>query len=166
MPSPTPQDYIIGTPQSITWGGVDLGLVLGEVTISYSPEYADILFEKYGSTVYDKTLTGEALTVTVPMAEYTYQQFVAAIPLAEGTASALTVGSLAGKSLRTIAEPLVVTTIKGKVYTFHVAVPHSEVEIAFGAEDQTVIEVEFLCLPDTAKDNGAFLATMDVSSPA
>jgi hypothetical protein len=166
MASPTPQDYIIGTPKSLTFKGQDLGLVLGDVTISYSPEYADIMFEKYGTTVYDKTLLGEALTITVPMAEYTYQQFVTAMPTATGTAGEFQLGSLAGKSLRGQAGALALTTIKNKVYTFPVAVVHGETEITMNASDQTVIEVEFLCLPDTTENDGSFLATLDVSSPS
>jgi len=34
------------------------------------------------------------------------------------------------------------------------------------ASDQTVIEVEFLCLPDTTENDGAFLATLDVTTPS
>ena len=163
MSTPAPQDYLIGTPTTIEWKGQSLGLATGAVSVSYSPEYADIMFEVFGSTVYDKALLGEAVSVTIPMGEHTYRQMKTIMPISTDTGTTINVGSLAGKSLREQAGELKLTTQKGNIYTFHIAVPSEEGEFEMGAEGQAIIEVTFMALPDTTKDDGQFLASFQTS---
>lgn len=149
----------------VTFGTTDLGHTKGGVTVSYSPEYADITVDQYGSTPVDKSLIGEMLTVKVPLAESQVANIAKAIPLStlagagDGRA---TVGKEAGARLGAVAaklvlHPLVNGADLSEDVVIHKAVVHGELEIGYNNEDERLIEVEFVALVDTSKSNGNLL---------
>jgi len=57
------------TPCRVTLGGVDLGGTLDNVTLSIQTEKSNILADQSGSSVRDKVVSGQSLTVTTSLAE-------------------------------------------------------------------------------------------------
>lgn len=158
--------------QKISYGGEDLGHTNGGCTFNYAPEYTDIVVDLYGNTPVDKALTGEVVTVTVPLAEVTLERLKNAIPtgtLVEGVgdgAKRLEFGSIAGKRLSANAQVLVLhpswkpESDKSFDITLHKAVITGEVELAYTKDEQTTFEVEFTAIIDESKDDGGLLATI------
>lgn len=157
--------------QTITFDTTELGHTDGGCEFSYEPTYTDILVDAYGETVADKVLTGEAVKVTVPLAETTLDRLKTAIPTGTfvdgGTSQKLTIGSEAGtKRLSDYAKTLLLhpawldTSDKSLDITLHKAVVISEVALPFKVDEKTVYEVEFLALIDETKTNGDLLATI------
>lgn len=158
--------------QNISFGGEDLGHTDGGCEFSYEPEYTDITVDLYGTTVVDKALTGEVVSVTVPLAETTLEHLKTAIPLATvvedavGGGKRLTIGSIAGKRLSESAKELVLHPSwlskedKSLDIVLYKAVIASEVALPFRIDEKTVYEVEFVALIDETKEDGNFLASI------
>jgi hypothetical protein len=150
---------------SVFLGGVDLGHTKGGVTFSYSPEYTDITADKYGNTPIDKVLTGEILTVTVPLAEPQVARIKEIIPLSTevGTNGRATIGKVAGSRLLAQAAQLVLHPLNNAAnvltedIVLHKAVVHGEVSMNFEVDNERVVEVEFIALIDTTKSDGNLL---------
>ncbi|WP_163530891.1 hypothetical protein [Halobacillus ihumii] len=162
--------------QNLTYGTEDLGHTNGGCEFAYEPEYTDVIVDLYGNTAVDKSLTGEVVRVTVPLAEVTVDKLKNAIPtgtiVEDSTAGTkkLTIGSQAGKRLSENAQELVLhpswlpTSDKSLNITLHKAVITSEVTLPFRKDEQSVYEVEFTALIDESRDDGGLLATIGDTS--
>lgn len=157
--------------QKLTFGSVELGHTDGGCEFAYEPEYTDIVVDAFGTTVADKVLTGEAVRVTVPLAEVTLEKLKNAIPTATLVTDAsdpnkkkLTIGSAPGKRLSAVAQKLTLhpawlpESDKSFDITLHKAVIVSEVTLPYRVDEKTVYEVEFLALVDESKTDGNYLA--------
>lgn len=157
---------------SVKFGAVDLGHTKGGVTVSYKPEYADIVVDQYGNTPVDKSLVGEMLTVKVPLAESQVANIAKAIPLstlAGATEGRATVGQEAGvrlssKSAQLVLHPLVNGASLADDVVIHKAVVHGELEIGYNNEDERILEIEFVALVDTTKSAGNLLGHLGDST--
>ncbi|SCY88468.1 hypothetical protein [Alkaliphilus peptidifermentans] len=152
--------------QKIKYGGIDLGHTDGGCEFTYTPEYTDILVDAYGTTVADKVLTGEAVTVKVPLAEFTLERLKSAIPSGTLAGDVLKIGSSPGKRLSTQAQELVLHPMdkpdedKSLDIKLHKAVIVNEIILPFRADEKTVYEVEFLALVDESNEDGNYLASI------
>lgn len=151
---------------SVNFGGTDLGHTQGGVTVSYSPEFTDMVADQFGSTPFDKALKGEALTVTVPLAESQVANINKAIPLSTLAGSGdgrATVGKDAGARLLDQAAQLVLHPLANAAgnlsedVVLHKAAVHNDVEIGYNNDGERIIEVEFIALIDTTKADGNWL---------
>lgn len=151
---------------SVVFGTTNLGHTKGGVTVTYSPEYADITADQFGNTPIDKALVGEMLTIKVPLAESQVANLAIAFPLGTldgATDARVTIGKEAGARLRDVAAKLVLHPLVNAAgvldddVVIHKAVVHKEVEIGYTNENERIVEVEFVALVDTAKTNGNLL---------
>lgn len=165
------QNVQIGV-QNLTYGTEDLGHTSGGCEFAYEPEYTDVVVDLYGNTAVDKSLTGEIVRVTVPLAEITVDNLKNAVPTgtivedADGGTKRLEIGSQAGKRLSAAAKELILHPTfkpaddKSLDITLHLAAITSEVTLPFRKDEQSVIEVEFTAMIDESKDEGGLLATI------
>jgi hypothetical protein len=156
---------------SVTWGGTDLGHTKGGVEVSYEPEYADVTVDAYGNTPVDKKLTGEKLTVKVPLAEETIANMRVAIPQSEFAGAAnkrVTLGHKAGQSAYADAQQLVLHPIAEGTRIVDVvlykAIAVGTVVLGHKIDDQRIIEVEFVALIDESKSDGNYLGLIGDST--
>lgn len=149
---------------SVSFKGTDLGHTKGGVEVTYDPQWSEITVDKYGKTVVEKKLTGEKVTVKVPLAEYTADNLLVAIPA--GTQSGtthkkLSIGSDAGKSLLAQAGQLILHPVgesnKDFDVVLHKAAVTSSVTIKHQVETERVVEVTFEALIDETKADGSYL---------
>src|SRR5258707_15666222 len=94
---------------SVVFNGLDLGHTSGGVEFSYKPTHVAINVDLYGETPVEQFLTGEEVTVKVPLAEFTIANLRVAMPQTEfaGAANArVTLGHKAGQSARADAAQL------------------------------------------------------------
>lgn len=149
-------------PCEVYFKGSLLGHTKGGVTVTYTPEFYDIVVDKYGNTVVDKVLIGEALKATVPLSEFTVNNLLVAMPAAEvgGVSARATIGKDAGEKMATNAGLLVLHPIvnsagdRSEDVVFYKAVVAEEVEIAHNWEGEKIIEVTFHALIDETKASG------------
>jgi len=158
---------------SVTFNSVNLGHTKGGVEFTYSPEYADITADQYGTTPVDKALTGETVTVKVPLTETQVANLAVAVPMGTVVGASdgrVTVGKDAGARLSASAHALVLHPLvnSGTDYSddivLYKAAVHGEVVLPFMVDEQRVIEVEFVALIDTTKSTGAYLGHMGDST--
>lgn len=148
---------------SVNAGGTDLGHTKGGVTFNYSPEYADIMADQYGSTPIDKSLKGELVTVKVPLTELQVARLLKAMPLgaSAGGGDRMTFGQDAGARLLDQAVQLVIHPLtnndNSEDIVLHKAAVHGDVEFVFEVDNQRVAEVEFIGFIDTSKSEGNYL---------
>jgi len=158
---------------SITFNSVNLGHTKGGVEVSYEPEYTDITADQYGNTPLDKALTGEAMTVKVPLTESQVANLAVAVPMgtvAGASDGRLTVGKDAGARLAAVAHTLVIhplvnasNDLSDDVVLYKAAV-QGQVTLPFMVDEQRVIEVEFVAFIDTTKSTGSYLGIMGDST--
>lgn len=157
---------------SVTYNNVDLGHTKGGVEVSYEPVYHDVSVDKYGETVVEKYLTGEKLSVKVPLAEFTIANLKAAIPQGQyaGAANArLLVGRSAGtqKATTTAAQlvlhPLNMGTRANDI-VIHKAYVASTVDLAMKIDEEKIMEVTFEALLDETKTDGNYLGLIGDST--
>lgn len=150
----------------MTFNAVDLGHTKGGVEVTYTPEFADILADMYGTTPVDKALVGEVITIKVPLAESQVANLAKAIPLSTltgGTSGRTTIGKQAGARLGALAASLVLHPLVNGAgvldddVVIHKAVAHGEVVLPFMVDEERVVEVEFIALIDTTKSDGNLL---------
>lgn len=156
---------------SVLFNNVDLGHTMGGVEFSYEPQYKDVVVDAYGTTSIDKVLTGEKVTVKVPLAEQTIANLRAAMPQGEfaGAANArMTFGHKAGQSARSDAAQLVLHPIaegtKVVDIVLHKAVGVGQVVLGHKVDEQRVIEVTFEALIDETKADGNYLGLIGDSN--
>ena len=138
--------------------GTSIGHTNGGAKFAYEPEFEDINVDQYGTTIVDKVLVGEAVRITVQMAESTQANFHRAMPATTITNSGLAGGSDAGKRLSDSAfeltlHPIALGADVTKDIIVYKAVAASSVEVDFKNEER-VYEVEFMGLIDETKSEG------------
>lgn len=156
---------------SVNYNNVDLGHTKGGVTLSYAPEWTEVTVDKYGNTPAEKYLTGEVLTVKVPLAESTIANMKVAMPAGTfgGAGNArITLGRNAGLKLSASAALLVIHPLNegtrvNDIVLYKAAV-HSTVELNHVIDGEKVIEVEFIALVDETKTSGSYLGLIGDST--
>lgn len=149
----------------VEWDGDDLGHTVGGVVVTYTPEYADIHADLYGNSVVDKRLLGETVEITMTLAQWDIDGTLeAALPIAgTGSATKREMGSEAAKSLLDEAGALVLhpsrldPTDRSENITVYQAAVASAVPINYQNDTQKGLEVTFIGLVDTAKNDGNLL---------
>lgn len=155
-------------PCSITFNSIDLGYTIGGVKVSVATETKDIEVDQEVSPV-DTLIQKQALTVVVPLAEYTLENLNMALPGSEivtdatdATKKKLLLKSQSGASLITFANTLVLhptsleDTDKSEDWTFNKAAPVGNLEVLYDKENPKVAEVTFKIFPDTDNTMGIF----------
>lgn len=141
----------------VTFGGTDLGHSQGEITVTYSPSYADISVNEFTAPP-DKVLTEEVFSATVPMTETQVSNMKYAIPNAnmKGSDKRAEIGEETGKKLKSNAMELVLhpivnsaTDLSRDVVLYKAAVT-SEVEANYATDEQQIWEVTFTAMADDA----------------
>lgn len=159
---------------SVKFNGNDLGHTKGGVTVNYAPEYHDISVDKYGNSVVEKVLIGESLKATVPLAEFTVENLLVAMPASTvgGSNTRATVGKDAGALLSSAAHMLVLHPLANAAndlsedVVIYKAVVGSEIEIGMNNDGEKIIEVEFEGLIDETKSPGSRLGLFGDSAGA
>jgi hypothetical protein len=149
-------------PCQITYKGENLGHTKGGVTVTYTPEYYDIMVDKYGNTVVDKVLIGESLKATVPLSEFTVENLLVAMPAAEegGVGARATIGKDAGEKMAASAGALILHPLinaannRAEDVVLYKAIVAEEIEVAHNWEGEKLIEVTFQALIDESKASG------------
>jgi hypothetical protein len=154
---------------------VDLGLTSGGCEWKYAPKWKELIADQYGETPIDYVLTGEAVSIKVPLIETTKKKMKiamsgATVTGAEG-AEVLTIGSLAGKRASDVAGTLVLHPISsGEAHaddiTIFRAFNNGEVVLPFTIEKEQVMECTFVGLIDPNKANGSMLCSIGEDSMA
>jgi hypothetical protein len=149
---------------SVTFSSVDLGHTKGGVEVVYEPTYKDVSVDKYGETVIEKYLTGEKLSVKVPLAEYTIAKLKIAMPQGAyaGAANArLTMGASSGQkaavdSAQLVLHPTSEGTRRHDI-VIHKAYVASTITLSHKIDEEKLIEVTFEALLDETKSDGNYL---------
>jgi hypothetical protein len=156
----------------VSVSGIDIGHTAGGVEVTYEPEYADVVVDKYGNTVVDKKLIGEKMTVKVPFAEYTIANLNKAIAestLAGSGNARLTIGSKSGKSLlaksaQIVIHPQDAGASRAYDIVLYKASPVSEITLQHKLDEQKTIMVEFQAFVDETKSDGNYLGLIGDSA--
>lgn len=149
-------------PCSVKFNGVDVGHTKGGVTVNYEPEYHDVQVDKYGNTVAEKVLIGESLKVTVPLAEHTIANMLAAMPAATsaGAGARATIGKDAGMRMSSVAAELVLHPLANDAndlsedVVLHKAISAEGLEWKYAADGERMAEAVFHALLDESKSDG------------
>ena len=156
---------------SVTYNGVDLGHTKGGVEVSYEPVHKDVSVDKYGDTVVEKYLTGEKLSVKVPLAEFTIANLKVAMPqgtFAGAANSRILLGHSAGTKGTTSAAQLVLHPInmgtRANDIVVHKAYVASTIELAMKVDEEKIVEVTFEALLDETKTDGNYLGLIGDST--
>jgi len=129
-------------------GGQPAGHTLGGVTIESETETAPIETDDDG--LVDSTFLSNTTTVTIRLAQINPATIALAIPGAVVTATGVVVSSVRGNSLRSVAQPMVVTGTNGvecHQWTFEAVAVSAGTEVNFIDDEQTVLEIPFTALP-------------------
>lgn len=161
---------VIGGPAKLNLGGSDLGHTQGGISATLTPESREVNVDEFGSSPVLIRHTGDSLTVTTPLAEWT------AATLAEiyeagnddttGTPPYMGLGRSAGyiytgQALKVI--PLL-TADAGKLLHIFSAVATGAIELGWNNEDDTIAEVEFTALIDESQStDGEYMGKLYVS---
>lgn len=149
--------------------GVSVGYTKGGVEISYKPEYTDMTVDQFGDTAIDKALKSEVFSAKVPLAEMTIDNMKKAIPTGvltkNGSKNKLTIGRAAGYKLGATAAQIVLhPTANGadasEDVIIYKGVIISETKLAKKFDEQEVVEIEILALPDPSRADGNYLGTI------
>ena len=160
-------------PCSVKFDDDDLGHSIGGCTVSYEPEYHDIKVDKYGNTVAEKILIGEALKVTVPLAESTLANFEIAVPASSDVGSGrATIGKEAGERMLQYAKELVLHPSQNAAndlsedVVLHKALVAEAVEFKMGNDGEKIFQVVFHAILDEGKSDGNYLGFFGDSEAA
>ncbi len=147
------------TPCRVTAGGVDIGGTLGNVTVAFKYEKAEIKADQLGTTVLDRRISGMVCEVTTEFAEVQdFDNFQRAFPnmqlLASGSNKALRFISKVGVSDYDQAIELVLHPLNKadadvtQDWKFFKAFPSEDSEIVFSPTEQQKLKVTWTCYPD------------------
>lgn len=156
----TPADIIIDAA-TVTFGGTNLGSTKGGVTIELDSEYTDVTVDQYGTSILDKRLLGENVTVTVPLAEYTQANIGTVLPFSTNVSgSRKNLGSKPGASLLGQADRLVIrpqSTSGAKDIIIHEAAVEDIDTITLSPEEETLLVATFRGMLDLTRTAGDLL---------
>ncbi len=149
---------------SVTYKGSDLGHTIGGVEVTYTPEYKEVMVDKYGKSVVEKFLVGERVKAKFSLAEWTLANLQVAIDQStlQGDDS-VSGGSVAGKRASTKAGLLVLhpienaASVKDDDFSIYKAVSTGELTIANNNEGERVLPVEMDGLIDENRSDGNML---------
>lgn len=150
---------------SVTYNGVDLGHTEGDVVVTYAPDFFDRKVNKYGSTIVEKVLRGEALRAKVPLAEFTIANLEVAIPAGtdDGSESRVDIGKGAGVEMSQYAYQLVLhpevndASDRSEDVVIRKALSTGELEIGHNNDGDKILEVTFEGLLDETQSDGEYL---------
>lgn len=162
------------TPMRVTFGGVDLGGTSGGVKVSAKHEYSDIMVDQFGKTPVDAVLAGQAYSVKMVLAETKKKDnWKVAFPslklVTSGGNKMLYADAQVGDHLLDRALELVLHPLskgdadKSGDFKFFKAVAKSAVEIEYGPDKQTGLEIEFIIMPDQSTTPARFFVHGDPS---
>lgn len=150
---------------SVTYKGTDLGHTIGGVEFTYSPEYKEVMVDKYGKSVVEKFLVGERVKAKFSLAEWTLANLQVAIDQStlQGDDS-VSGGSVAGKRASTKAGLLVLHPIENAasvkdddISIYKATVAGGELTIALNNDGERVLPVEMDGLIDENRSDGNML---------
>lgn len=136
----------------------DLGRTEGGVRVVFTTDVADLMSDQWGTQPEDQMITGQGCRVTVPLAEYTLDNLAIALNQTVIGDALIEGDRLVGTKLSDMANSLLLKEYKNGVVSedsenwirFPIAAPVGNPEILFSRTDQRIIEVEFVCFPDTS----------------
>ena len=138
----------------------DLGRTEGGVRVAFTTDVADLMSDQWGTQPEDQVITGQGCRVTIPLAEYTFANLAIALnQTAAGGISGLIEGArLVGTKMSVQGQSLLLKEYVNGVISenednwmrFPIAAPVGSPEILFSKTDQRIIEIEFVCFPDTS----------------
>lgn len=149
--------------------GTELGLTIGGVEVTYTPETHDSKVDQFTGKI-EKYLIGESLAAKCPLAEFTLANINKAIAKGTVAGGKLTIGSYAGKRLSEEAGQLVLHPIanldtdRSEDVVIYKAVAGNEVVIGMKNDGEKIIEAVFEGLVDTTKTDGNFLGLIGDSA--
>lgn len=163
---------------NVSYGGVDLGLTSGGVSVEVRTARKTVMIDTFGSNVVVKDfITSRSGSVKVPLTEHDLNKLYAAIPgstasIADDTdiVLALVVHSQPGVSLDGIARPLILHPCDlpendlSEDITIPLAAPTGDIAFAYEAGKQRVYEVEFTMYPN--ETTGELFKIGDASAPS
>lgn len=146
---------------------VSIGKTQGGVRATFSEDEADLLSDQYGTQPEDQVVTGQAVNVVVPMADFTLDNLAIALNQTVKTydgKDGIAGASLVGTKRSTEAESLLLKKfVNGVISTntedwirFPKAAPKGNIEIVYDGAGQRIFEVTFQGYPDDA-DNLYYL---------
>jgi hypothetical protein len=150
---------------SVVYKGTDLGHTIGGVTVVYNPTFHKTSVDKYGESVVEQFLIGEALSAQVNLAEYTIANLQNAINqgVLQGD-DAVSVGSNAGKRASANAGLLVLHPLNSPAndtrqydVSIYKAIPTSDLKIEHKNDGEKVLPVTFEGLIDENRTDGNML---------
>lgn len=143
------------SPVRISYDGVDLGAVEGDVTVSIEKPNAEIKVAQYGDSIIDLVNKGTIIKVKARLLEVTAANLKHLFPAAFKVGSAgMYFASNVGYKLSAYAKPLVIHPLDrtdvdlSRDIKLYKAVSMSPAEIPYGPETITGFEIEWLALPD------------------
>lgn len=154
------------SPCRLTFGGVDLGAVEGDVTVTTEVPMSEIKVAQLGATVVDMVSNGGNLRIKARLLEVTPAQLKRLLPnMAQIGSTGVYAYNNIGDKFSSYAKELILHPLsqndadKSKDVLFYKAVATGVGEIPYSNETITGFEIEFVALPDftTSPARFAFL---------
>jgi hypothetical protein len=153
-----PCDVAYGTSGSET----SLGKTSGGVTVTIKDDSVDLLSDQYGSSPEDTIITGTTVEVSMALAEITMETLASILQPQQTTSATDAMAGLnkVALSLLANAQSLLLTKyVDGAASTdvadtiiFPAAAPVGDVELAYDASNQRVLNATFKCFPGTVNN--------------
>jgi len=149
-------------PCRVYWGASgseeDLGKTQGGVVVTFSQDVADLKSDQFGTSPEDQAITGHAVTIMVPLADYGLDSLATALGQTkkilgddEGIKGSVVVGTLKSAGANSLLVKKysngVISTDENDWMQFPLAAPDGNVEVRFDGENQRIIETTFRAYP-------------------
>jgi len=151
------------SPVRLTYNGVDLGGVEGDVTVTTEDFTSEIKVAQLGNTIVDLVSNGKNWRIKARLLEVSPAQLKKAMPANSLIgATGLYADNNIGQKYSTFASQLVLHPLdkdnadKSGDMLFYKAIAASPVEIPYGNETITGFDIEFLALPDFSTQPAKF----------
>lgn len=151
-------------PCRVNYDAIDLGGTLGNVTVTFKYEKADMKADQAGTTILDQAVSGLDVTVETEVAEVTDKDmltkvFPNATLVVDGLQKALDFGNQVGeRMLATKAKVLILhplnqaDAVKDNDWYFYKAAPTEESSYVFSPTDQGKMKIVWRILLDLTQD--------------
>lgn len=149
--------------------GTHMGLTMGGVEATYSPEYHESKVDQYSGMI-EKYLIGEKWSAKVPLAEFTLANINKAIGESTLSGGKVTLGSKAGKRASAHAAQLVLHPIansagdRSEDVVIWKAVSTGELVIGMKNDGEKILECTFEGLVDESRTDGSLLGLIGDSA--
>lgn len=148
-------------PCRVTYGGLDLGATLGNVTVKVKYSKADMKMDQTGTTIVDKRVSGLEISVESALAQVQdkaiwKKAFPTASLITSGLNEAILFDNKLGLSSYDGAQMLTLHPLnkpdndKKNDYNFYKAYPTEESDIVFGPTEQQKLKIVWGIFPDTS----------------